>query len=188
MSYNRWMPPECSTELYHHGVKGMKWGKHLFGKSADIQVGAGGGGGSNEEDLKLLEELKKKYGDKALEMFKKIKQRAAGVPKTVGLTDYTEYKKAQKDYEKLLKDYNDKYVDDHPATYLKPSDEKKKAKQKLGSAEFHRDVQKEQYEQTPLGKTVSKAESGMKKVQQMVRDIKGDRKGTRTKLQNRRRR
>ena len=24
--YNRWMPLECSTELYHHGVKGMKWG------------------------------------------------------------------------------------------------------------------------------------------------------------------
>lgn len=24
--YNRWMPPEYSTELYHHGVKGMKWG------------------------------------------------------------------------------------------------------------------------------------------------------------------
>lgn len=74
MSYNRWMPPECSTELYHHGVKGMKWGKHLFGKGVEVQAGAGGGGGSNEEDLELLEELKKKYGDKALEMFKKIKQ------------------------------------------------------------------------------------------------------------------
>lgn len=24
--YNRWMPPECSSELYHHGVKGMRWG------------------------------------------------------------------------------------------------------------------------------------------------------------------
>ena len=74
MSYNRWMPVQCSSELYHHGVKGMKWGKHLFGNGADIQAGAGGGGGGNEEDLKLLEELKKKYGDKALEMFKKIKQ------------------------------------------------------------------------------------------------------------------
>lgn len=74
MSYNRWMPVQCSSELYHHGVKGMKWGKHLFGKGVDIQAGAGGGGGSNEDDLKLLEELKKKYGDKALEMFKKIKQ------------------------------------------------------------------------------------------------------------------
>ena len=74
MSYNRWMPVQCSSELYHHGVKGMKWGKHLFGNGADIQAGASGGGGGNEEDLKLLEELKKKYGDKALEMFKKIKQ------------------------------------------------------------------------------------------------------------------
>lgn len=74
MSYNRWMPVQCSSELYHHGVKGMKWGKHLFGKGVEVQSGAGGGGGGNEEDLKLLEELKKKYGDKALEMFKKIKQ------------------------------------------------------------------------------------------------------------------
>lgn len=24
--YNRWMPPDCRTELYHHGVKGMRWG------------------------------------------------------------------------------------------------------------------------------------------------------------------
>ena len=24
--YSRWMPPSCSTELYHHGIRGMKWG------------------------------------------------------------------------------------------------------------------------------------------------------------------
>ena len=24
--YNRWLSPLCATELYHHGVKGMKWG------------------------------------------------------------------------------------------------------------------------------------------------------------------
>ena len=26
MSYARWMPPQYSSELYHHGIKGMKWG------------------------------------------------------------------------------------------------------------------------------------------------------------------
>lgn len=26
MYYNRWMPVQCSSEMYHHGVKGMKWG------------------------------------------------------------------------------------------------------------------------------------------------------------------
>lgn len=25
--YSRWMPPKCSTELYHHGIRGMKWGE-----------------------------------------------------------------------------------------------------------------------------------------------------------------
>lgn len=62
MNYNRWMPPECSTELYHHGVKGMKWGQHIFGKinlsfgktSSSTQSTDSSGGGGVEQDLEFL--------------------------------------------------------------------------------------------------------------------------------------
>lgn len=88
MSYNRWMPVQCSSELYHHGVKGMKWGKHLFGKGAEVQTGAGGGGGGelSEEDKKLLEEWIAKYGpEKAHAMFVEKQQKEG---KTIGPSFY----------------------------------------------------------------------------------------------------
>lgn len=40
--YNRWMPPEYSTELYHHGIKGMKWGVRRYQPYPDGSYGAGG--------------------------------------------------------------------------------------------------------------------------------------------------
>lgn len=50
MSYNRWMPSECyGTELYHHGVKGMKWGHHLKINAQEASVSSGSGGGGAQE-------------------------------------------------------------------------------------------------------------------------------------------
>ena len=78
MSYNRWISSSYNLELYHHGVKGMKWGKHLFSKGAEMPQGAGtGGGGGNEEDLALLEKLKELYGEKAYEKFLEAKKSRA---------------------------------------------------------------------------------------------------------------
>ena len=88
MSYNRWMPVQCSSELYHHGVKGMKWGKHIFGKGAEVQASGGGGGGNelSEEDKKLLEEWIAKYGpEKAHAMFVEKQQKEG---KTIGPSFY----------------------------------------------------------------------------------------------------
>lgn len=40
--YNRWMPVQCSTELYHHGVKGMRWGVRRYQPYPDGSFGQGG--------------------------------------------------------------------------------------------------------------------------------------------------
>lgn len=39
MSYNRWMPVQCSSEMYHHGVKGMKWGVRRYQPYSDGSYG-----------------------------------------------------------------------------------------------------------------------------------------------------
>ena len=43
MSYNRWMPQEYQSggELYHYGVKGMKWKNHVYVQAHEAQITGG---------------------------------------------------------------------------------------------------------------------------------------------------
>lgn len=43
MSYNRWMPQEYQSggELYHYGVKGMKWKNHVYAQTNEAQITGG---------------------------------------------------------------------------------------------------------------------------------------------------
>lgn len=43
MNYNRWMPREYQSggELYHYGVKGMKWKNHVYAQTNEAQITGG---------------------------------------------------------------------------------------------------------------------------------------------------
>ena len=61
MSYNRWMPQEYQSggELYHHGVKGMKW-KNKKGVQDQAQsgmTGMGAGAISNWDSVSGLKNM-----------------------------------------------------------------------------------------------------------------------------------
>ena len=69
--------------LEHHGVLGMKWGKHLrAGKGpADAPASAGGGGGEDDEKLK---EMAKKAGMSVAEYKQKFASKIGGAASKVG--------------------------------------------------------------------------------------------------------
>lgn len=88
--------------LEHHGVKGMKWGKHLMaGKGVDAE---GGGGGGFAEDDEKLKEMAKKAGMSVAEfrtkMASKLGGAAAKAKKEIGYAYGSEYKK---DFEKAAR-------------------------------------------------------------------------------------
>ena len=73
--------------LEHHGVLGMKWGKHLrAGKGpADAPASAGGGGGEDDEKLK---EMAKKAGMSVAEYRTKMASKLGGAASKVGSAVY----------------------------------------------------------------------------------------------------
>ena len=78
--YNRWMPVQYSSELCHHGVKGMKWGKHLFGKGVNVQGGASGGGGGLEDDELNIALEKYKKGEITEEELNAVYKKIQSLP------------------------------------------------------------------------------------------------------------
>lgn len=69
MAYNRWMPIQYDSELYHYGVKGMKWGHHL--KSAGQAVYDAAGGAQEREVDELAENMDWSDPDKVNEYWDK---------------------------------------------------------------------------------------------------------------------
>ena len=69
--------------LEHHGVKGMKWGKHLMAGKGE----AGAGGGSGEDDEKL-KEMAKKAGMSVAEYRTKMAGKLSGAASKVGSAVY----------------------------------------------------------------------------------------------------
>lgn len=82
--------------LEHHGVKGMKWGKHLMAGKGE----AGAGGGSGEDDEKL-KEMAKKAGMTVAEYKQKFASKISGaasnVEKKLGITHETTHKPKEKE-------------------------------------------------------------------------------------------
>lgn len=92
--------------LEHHGVLGMKWGKHLrAGKGpADAPASSGGGGGGapeeDEETKKKIEEAAKKAGMSVDEYRKKFADKVAGIKKAAYNAAGGKYKDAAESYRK----------------------------------------------------------------------------------------
>lgn len=108
MAYNRWI--NYSDELYHHGVKGMKWGRHLFGKDVASPTGGAGGGGlleeepSDEELKKAKEEYQKLYE----QVSKLTPEQMSGANQAKAEALYKQYYAALDKYKSAEKSYNEK--------------------------------------------------------------------------------
>ena len=96
--------------LEHHGVLGMKWGKHLrAGKGpASAPASAGGGGGGapeeDEETKKKIEEAAKKAGMTADEYRKKFADKVAEIKKAAYNAAGGSHKKNATEYRKMSRD------------------------------------------------------------------------------------
>lgn len=89
--------------LEHHGVLGMKWGKHLrAGKGpADAPASAGGGGGEDDEKLK---EMAKKAGMSVAEYKQKFASKIGGASKAIYNVAGGSHKTEAAEYRKLSRD------------------------------------------------------------------------------------
>lgn len=95
--------------LEHHGVKGMKWGKHLMaGKGVDAE---GGGGGGFAEDDEKLKEMAKKAGMTVAEYRTKMASKIGGAASKVGEKVYDaaggSHKKNAEGWRKMAREESD---------------------------------------------------------------------------------
>lgn len=137
MAYNRWI--NYSDELYHHGVKGMKWGRHLFGNGETPQAGGSGGGGLLEEEPsdEELKKAKDEYWQLYDQVHKLTPEQMSGANKAKAEALYKQYYAALDKYKAAEKSYNEKKAAYEQSASYKikhPVETAKKALDKAGTA------------------------------------------------------
>ena len=98
MSYNRWMPVQYSSEMYHHGVKGMKWGVRRYQPYSDGSYGRGG------RQIQRAREIASKGGAKDYQRaLNKLDRVIGDVDSDRQLDSYRGYRKSSRISDKMDK-------------------------------------------------------------------------------------
>lgn len=169
MAYNRWLTPnnpyDCGpSELYHHGVKGMKWGKHLFGKDVNLPQGGGGGAVEDPELADLAEKYKKGLISKDTFLKARNALSVKNIKDKIGLTTREELK-YQENHRRAFDEIHYRTRDENTPFGKMAANERKESNAKISAL-------RDKYGKTPLGKAEGAINKGANKVKSALRKRK----------------